>query len=161
MPHALGHEIEKLLRMHPLDRTTQALAEAGLRRLWQRLGASGVETLMRWRRLELDRMPTSEETRRAEAQLEKLTRRFSEFEARHAAASQVEALGLGGDEIMTLLGCGPGRVVGEALRHLTEWKRQQPGPVDRATLEKVLRDWHAARIRENGTRSDASGREIG
>lgn len=161
MPPVLAREIERLLRIHPIDRTTTALAEAGLRRLWQRLDREELEILLHWRRLELDRMPASEETERAADQLERIATRFEEFEGRSSKAAQVEQLGLDGAAIMKILGCGPGREVGEALRHLALFSAAHPEANEPSRLEAELRTWFAERKADSSHSIDPNGRKIG
>jgi poly(A) polymerase len=51
---------------------------------------------------------------------------------------------LDGNEIMGILGIGPGRDVGEAYRWLME-RRLDEGPLGRERAEQELRQWWAAR----------------
>ena len=47
---------------------------------------------------------------------------------------------LRGDEVMALLGVGPGEVVGRALAELRRLEVER-GPMDAATARAALRDW--------------------
>ena len=49
---------------------------------------------------------------------------------------------LDGNDIMTLLGVGPGPVVGKAYKFLLEL-RMERGPLGREEAEQALREWHA------------------
>jgi hypothetical protein len=44
---------------------------------------------------------------------------------------------------MQILGCGPGRRVGRALRHLTNAVVDEPAQNDPKTLRSLLRSWSA------------------
>ncbi len=78
-----------------------------------------------------------------------LRRAYEELEWRIdelAKAEELDAMrpDLDGNDIMALLGIGPGRVVGEAYRMLLE-KRLDEGPLGRERAETELRAWWAAR----------------
>ncbi len=74
---------------------------------------------------------------------------YDNLEARIAVLSEEEELrsvrpDLDGNDIMELLGIGPGRDVGEAYKFLLE-RRLDRGPVDRETAVTELRDWWSLR----------------
>ncbi len=71
-----------------------------------------------------------------------LERRIAEL----AEAEELEAIrpDLDGNQIMALLGLPPGREVGEAYRHLLEF-RMEHGPADPDVVEAELRRWWAER----------------
>ena len=78
-----------------------------------------------------------------------LARRIDELEARIAELSAAEELAalrpeLDGNDVMELLGVGPGRIVGEALAFLLEIRLDE-GLIGRDAAAERLRDWHAAR----------------
>ncbi len=78
-----------------------------------------------------------------------LGRRIDELEARIAELSAAEELAalrpeLDGNDVMELLGVGPGRIVGEALAFLLEIRLDE-GLIGRDAAAERLRDWHAAR----------------
>ena len=88
---------------------------------------------------------TTRNARRARAlqnSYDDLERRIGELaEAEELAAIRPD---LDGNEIMQILGIGPGREVGEAYRYLLE-VRLDDGPMDREEAESRLRAWWAAR----------------
>jgi len=57
---------------------------------------------------------------------------------------------LDGNQIMALLGIGPGRVVGEAYRHLVEL-RMEHGPLGAEHAREELLRWWAARGQSEST----------
>jgi poly(A) polymerase len=88
-------------------------------------------------------------TTRNKRKADRLRRTYDDLEARIARLAEQEELDalrpdLDGNQIMTILGIGPGREVGEAYRHLLEL-RMDHGPLgeERATAE--LHAWYAAR----------------
>ncbi|GGF47197.1 CCA tRNA nucleotidyltransferase [Marmoricola endophyticus] len=79
----------------------------------------------------------------------RLRRTYDDLEARIERLAEQEELeavrpDLDGNQIMEILGIGPGREVGEAYRFLLE-HRLDHGPVDPEQAERVLRDWWASR----------------
>lgn len=87
-------------------------------------------------------------TTRNQRKADRLRRTYDELEARIARLSEEEELAsirpdLDGNEIMGLLGIGPGREVGEAYKFLMEL-RMDEGPVGpEAAREKLLAWWSA------------------
>ncbi len=88
---------------------------------------------------------TTRNTRKAE----RLRRTYDDLEERIARLSEEEELAslrpdLDGNQIMEILGLGPGREVGEAYHHLLEL-RMDRGPLAPDEAEAALRAWWAAR----------------
>ncbi|HSO03642.1 MAG TPA: CCA tRNA nucleotidyltransferase, partial [Candidatus Limnocylindrales bacterium] len=78
-----------------------------------------------------------------------LRRTYDNLEARIAVLTEAEELAslrpdLDGNQIMGILGIGPGREVGEAYRWLME-RRLDEGPLGPERAEQELRAWWAAR----------------
>ncbi len=88
-------------------------------------------------------------TTRNRRKAERLRRTYDDLETRIDRLMEAEELAamrpaLDGNQIMAVLGLGPGREVGEAYRFLLEL-RMDAGPMDEATAEAELRSWWAAR----------------
>jgi len=88
-------------------------------------------------------------TTRNKRKAERLRSAYDELESRIATLAEQEELDsirpdLDGNQIMAVLGIGPGRVVGEAYRHLLEL-RMEHGPMPAEEAEAALRAWWAAR----------------
>ncbi|MBC2932120.1 CCA tRNA nucleotidyltransferase [Nocardioides sp. zg-1228] len=88
-------------------------------------------------------------TTRNQRKADRLRRTYDSLEERIARLSEEEELAsirpdLDGNQIMEVLGIGPGREVGEAYRHLLEL-RMDEGPMSREAAEAALRAWWAAR----------------
>jgi len=78
-----------------------------------------------------------------------LRRTYDNLEARIDVLAEAEELAairpdLDGNEIMAVLGIGPGREVGQAYRWLME-RRLDEGPMDRERAESELLEWWASR----------------
>jgi poly(A) polymerase len=87
-------------------------------------------------------------TTRNAAKARALARRMDELEARIAVLREQEELDslrpdLDGNQVMELLGIGPGRAVGEALTFLMELRLDE-GPLGPDAAAARLREWWAA-----------------
>ena len=97
----------------------------------------------------LHRLTRADVTTRNRRKAERLSFAYDDLEARIAALREQEELDavrpdLDGTQIMSLLGIGPGREVGEAYRYLLEL-RMEHGPLGAERAEAELRSWWAAR----------------
>jgi poly(A) polymerase len=97
----------------------------------------------------LNELTRSDCTTRNAAKARALARRMDELEARIAELREQEELDslrpdLDGNQVMTILGIGPGRAVGDALRFLMELRLDE-GPLGEEQATGRLKDWWAAR----------------
>jgi poly(A) polymerase len=88
-------------------------------------------------------------TTRNQRKAERLRRTYDELEERIARLSEQEELAsirpdLDGNQIMDILGIGPGREVGQAYQHLLELRLER-GPMSVEQASAALREWAAAR----------------
>ena len=88
-------------------------------------------------------------TTRNQRKADRLRRTYDSLEERIARLSEEEELAsirpdLDGNQIMAILGIGPGREIGEAYTFLLEL-RMDEGPQTREQAEAALRSWWAAR----------------
>ncbi len=88
-------------------------------------------------------------TTRNQRKADRLRRTYDDLETRIARLSEAEELAsirpdLDGNQIMEILGIGPGREVGLAYQFLLELRMDQ-GPMSTEAAEAALRDWWAAR----------------
>jgi poly(A) polymerase len=88
-------------------------------------------------------------TTRNRRKAERLRRTYDDLEGRIERLAEQEELeairpDLDGNQIMDVLGIGPGREVGEAYRFLLDLRMEQ-GPQDPAEAEKALREWWESR----------------
>jgi poly(A) polymerase len=88
-------------------------------------------------------------TTRNQRKAARLQRTYDELESRIAALAELEELeamrpDLDGNQIMTILGIGPGREVGEAYNFLLELRLEQ-GPLGEDAATDALKAWWAER----------------
>ena len=100
----------------------------------------------------LHKLTRSDCTTRNAAKARALSTAYDSLEQRIAALEEQEDLDrmrpdLDGNEIMTILGVGPGPLVGKAYRHLLELRIER-GTLSRADAEAELRAWAAAQAEE-------------
>lgn len=97
----------------------------------------------------LHRLTRSDCTTRNRRKAERLSFAYDDLEMRIGELREKEELAsirpdLDGQQIMAVLGIGPGPAVGEAYRFLLEMRMEQ-GPQDQADAERALREWWATR----------------
>ena len=90
----------------------------------------------------------ADSTTRNKRKADRLRRTYDDLEARIERLAEAEGRAairpdLDGNQIMEVLGIGPGRTVGEAYRHLLELRLDQ-GPMSYDEARQALLDWHAA-----------------
>jgi poly(A) polymerase len=88
-------------------------------------------------------------TTRNKRKADRLRRTYDDLEVRIARLAEEEDLAalrpdLDGNQIMAVLGIGPGRDVGAAYQFLLQVRMDQ-GPLSQEQAEQVLRDWWKAR----------------
>ncbi len=139
--------VEHLLRLHPIEAGAHAPHDASLRRLLRRAGEHDFDALVALRHAELVR---GEAARRSDAAT--ASERLRELEqavarVRHSGALALHRfdLAIRGDEVMRLIGSGPGPHVGRALRFLTECVIEDPACNTPDALRARLADWQAER----------------
>jgi poly(A) polymerase len=88
-------------------------------------------------------------TTRNKRKADRLRRTYDDLEARIARLREQEELDsirpdLDGNQIMAILGIGPGREVGQAYKHLLELRMDQ-GPMSEEDAKAALLAWWASR----------------
>ncbi|WP_127354940.1 CCA tRNA nucleotidyltransferase [Actinacidiphila soli] len=99
----------------------------------------------------LHKLTRSDCTTRNKRKAAALSRTYDELEGRIAELKEREELDairpdLDGNQIMEILGVGPGPVVGEAYQHMLEL-RLENGPMNEEEAVAALKDWWATRSR--------------
>lgn len=89
-------------------------------------------------------------TTRNRRKAEKLSGAYDDLERRIAEIREQEELDsirpdLNGEQIMQILGVGPGRIIGEAYRFLLDLRLDE-GPLDEATATLRLQEWANSRL---------------
>ena len=149
MPVRRARSIERLVRHHPIDRTTASSAlgqasgsgDAGIRRIRQRLGTDEIHGLLDWRQAQLDLATSTDQTRADQARLRVIRQRLEDLADQQMRGDRVRRLALDGAAVMTLLGRGPGRHIGLALAHLAQFVADAPETNESGPLEAELRRW--------------------
>jgi tRNA nucleotidyltransferase (CCA-adding enzyme) len=141
MPLSRARPIERLLRHHPIDRTTADTGDAGVRRIRQRLHPEEIESLLTWRGHQLDRAEQNPQTHADRSRLEQLRERLGALADQLDRVDRVKSLAIDGQSVMAILGQGPGRHVGEALAHLASIVDASPDENEPERLEARLREW--------------------
>ena len=118
-----------------------------MRRLLRRAGENDFDALVALRRAELER---GEAARRSDAaaaseRLRALEQAVARVRRSGALALHRFDLAIRGDEVMRLLGGGPGPHVGRALRFLTECVIEDPACNTPDALRARLASWNPAR----------------
>ncbi len=135
--------VEHLLRWHPIEEAAHAAHDASVRRLLRRAGESEFDCLVALRQAELEH---GEAARRSDAaaareRLRALTEAVARVRRSGALALHRFDLAVRGDEVMQLLGGGPGPHIGRALRFLTECVIEDPACNTPERLRERLADW--------------------
>jgi hypothetical protein len=143
MPLGRAREIERLLRVHPIEQAgaAHAAGESGVRRLRQRLHPDQIEGLLAWRAAELDASPESSDAQAARARLREIRARLAELEVERSRSERIRQLAIDGDTVMAILGRGPGKHVGLALFHLAEFVAAHPEANEVSRLESEVENW--------------------
>ncbi len=138
---SLSEDVALLLEHHPVDHAANPAREASLRRLRRRLGESNLADLCLLRDREISLSGT--EPTEARASLNALRAGLERLRAADLRLEKRTQLAIDGRQVMAVLGCGPGRRVGEALRRLAN-------QIDSGALENTpealrdeLRHWSA------------------
>ena len=139
--------VEHLLRLHPIEESAHAAHAASVRRLLRRAGENDLDALVALRRAELER---GEAARRSDAaaaseRLRALEQAAARVRRSGALALHRFDLAIRGDEVMQLLGGGPGPHVGRALRYLTECVIEDPACNTPDALRAHLATWKTER----------------
>jgi len=136
----LVSRVDRLVRMHPIDVGLEPGHKVGLQRLINRSSEEEIAALLSLRRAELaapDVAGRDAALYRVEALAAAIDRAREELALKRRRTDLV----IDGAGVMSLLGCGPGPLIGRALRHLTACVARDPALNTRGTLEAILSDW--------------------
>jgi len=129
--------ITRVLAEHPVEAHTDPARPPSVRRLLHRFRPDEVERMLTLAAVEADLDGSPEAAERVAA-----LRRAVEAERAHVALALHRGdLALDGEEVMRLLGQGPGPEIGEALRYLTECVLDDPGENEPGRLRARLEAW--------------------
>jgi tRNA nucleotidyltransferase (CCA-adding enzyme) len=131
--------LARVIAEHPVERRTDAARPASVRRLLHRFTPEEVDLM-----LALSRAAAAT-AGRDPAPAERLARAVETQRGQEALALQRHDLALDGGDVMRVLGVGPGPVIGEALRYLTDCVLEDPAENEPARLRARLEAWAEAR----------------
>lgn len=140
---ARADRIDRVLATHPVHESTDVDRSGNVRRLLAKLGAEDVSLACAL--AEAADGAGAPPPPEARARIAALRRAVERILGEEDAALERKALALDGAGIMRALGCGPGPVVGEALRYLMECVLDDPQANEPETLRRRLRAWYEAR----------------
>ena len=142
-PRALAQQVSRLLGLHPIEEQVDPQRPVALRRLLRRADPESLAMLFALREAELARAGAAGAP--ARERLEALRRSLEQVRSEGSLALHRRDLALQGREVMQILGCGPGRRVGQALEYLTEQVLEDPSRNDSRALRSLLEAWSRAR----------------
>lgn len=130
------------LAHHPIEGAVDPRRDAAVGKLERRFGVEGLRALFTLREAELaSGVLDADEVTRARKALSALEQAFERVRANRERSATRKALALDGAAVMKLLGCGPGRKVGLALRHLAAWIAEDPLRNRAEKLQVELQEW--------------------
>lgn len=146
-PRRTRQHVAHLLRLHPFGAGVNPKRDAAVRKLIKQARLEDVAGLCALRRAELSlRAPAGEADL---AQLDRVEAAIARVLEAGALALRRFDIAISGREVMEILGCGPGRRVGQALRFLTDAVVEDPAANEPARLRELLDGW-AAKTETNG-----------
>jgi tRNA nucleotidyltransferase (CCA-adding enzyme) len=138
---ARSRQVERLLEHHPLDKRVTPSRDRALLRLLRQLDEDSIAALFFMREWELARTSEDDDVDRARKRLEAVRGGIDRVLENRSRSQRRTELALDGRTVMQLLGCGPGRRVGAALRFLSEWAGADPARNDPDALRAAVLDW--------------------
>jgi tRNA nucleotidyltransferase (CCA-adding enzyme) len=146
-PRRVVRRVERLLLRHPLHAHADPARDASLRRFLGKMGDEDTEALLALRRAEIE--VAGQARPEEQEQLAALREGFDRVRRSGALALQRSDLALDGIAVMEILGTGPGRAVGRALRALTDAVLEDPTRNTPEALRELLAVW-SRREQEQG-----------
>ncbi len=140
-PKRLAQRVLLLLRVHPVEAAVEPRSDGSVRRLLQRIGEDNVQALVALRRAELRADGAAVGAAAVSEVLTALEAALARVRAAGELALHRLDLALDGKDVMQILGCRPGRRVGEALRFLTDRVLEDPSRNTPEGLRALLEDW--------------------
>jgi tRNA nucleotidyltransferase (CCA-adding enzyme) len=142
-----SEQVERLLRLHPIESGADPARDASLRRLLRRAGPL-LEDALALRRAEVQ---AGSADPAVAVRLEALERGIERVRRQGHLVLQRLDLALDGRAVMERLGCGPGPAIGRALAHLTDRVVEDPSQNTPERLGEILDAWWAEQDRGRGS----------
>ena len=144
-PRRTTQRVTRLLRHHPIGADVNPKRDDAVRKLIKHLGPEDLDVLCTLRETELATGSDAEASAAELAQLRSVQAAIARVRRSGALALRRFDLAITGRDVMEVLGCGPGRVVGQALRHLTDRVVEDPARNTPEQLRALLERWAAER----------------
>jgi tRNA nucleotidyltransferase (CCA-adding enzyme) len=144
--HRITQRVEHLLRWHPVELGVTPSRDASVRQHLGRVGERSARALLALRRAELLHAGAVH-SRQTAVELERISELEAAFERVRQAgrlALYRHDLAIDGKQVMRILGCEPGPIVGKALRHLTDCVLEDPSCNTPEALHALLEAWAKA-----------------
>jgi tRNA nucleotidyltransferase (CCA-adding enzyme) len=135
--------VERLLRAHPVEAGVDAARDGSVRRMLKRVGTREAGLLVALRRAELTRGEAAahDDARAGLLALDAVEEALRRVRRAGQLALRRQDLAIDGQEVMRLLGRGPGPAVGRALRYLADQVIEDPARNTPETLRALLERW--------------------
>ena len=142
-PRRTVQQVALLVRLHPVDRAREPQGIASTRRLIKRAGIENIDALIALREAELDAAEASNdaELHAVRETLDAIRATVKRIRTDRSIALHRLDLAMDGRAVMRVLDCGPGPVVGRALRHLTDRVVEDPSQNTPEGLRALLLEW--------------------
>jgi len=144
-PRRTTQRVTHLLRRHPIGADVNPKRDAAVRKLIKRLGPEDLDALFTLRETELATGSDAEASAAELEQLRSVQAAIARVLRSGALALHRFDLAITGKEVMEVLGCGPGRIIGQALRHLTDQVVEDPALNTPEQLRALIERWLAER----------------
>jgi len=138
--------VERLLRWQPVEFDVTPSRDASVRQHLKRVGERDASALLALRRAELLHVGAAQSQQAALelGRIEELEAAFERVRRAGKLALQRQDLTIDGEQVMRILGCEPGPIVGRALRHLTDRIVEDPSCNTPEALGALLETWAEA-----------------
>jgi tRNA nucleotidyltransferase (CCA-adding enzyme) len=144
-PRRTTQRVTRLLRHHPIGAGVNPKRDAAVRKLIKNLRPEDLDALCTLRETELAAGSDAEASTAGLEQLCSFQAAIARVRRSGALALHRFDLTITGRDVMEVLGCGPGRLVGQALRHLTDQVVEDPARNTPEQLRELLKRWAAER----------------
>ena len=134
-------DLYRLFEHHPIDLRVDPNHDGQVRKLLGRLSKSEIEDLLSVRRAEAEALGESDRSDRIVSSLEQLSRAFERVRDQRLRRERRAQLAISGAQIMQILRCEPGPIVGRAMRHLERTVELDPEANTRERLIAEIERW--------------------
>jgi len=144
-PRRTTQRVARLLRHHPIGAHLNPKRDAAVRKLIKLVGPENLDALHMLRETEIAAGEDAPASASEIDQLHSVQAAIARVRKSGALALRRFDLAISGRDVMEALGCGPGRTVGQALRHLTDRVIEDPALNTPEQLHALLARWASER----------------